>query len=45
MARFQNDAFFPESMWGKQQREPSLMLPDEKPFLEELVKKLALIGT
>ncbi|MDR1614706.1 MAG: HIT family protein [Campylobacteraceae bacterium] len=40
MARFKSDAFFPESMWGKKQREASLVLPDEKIFLEELIKKL-----
>jgi diadenosine tetraphosphate (Ap4A) HIT family hydrolase len=40
MARFENDAFFPESMWGKKQRESSVILPDEKPFLEELIKEL-----
>jgi diadenosine tetraphosphate (Ap4A) HIT family hydrolase len=40
MARFENDAFFPESMWGKKQREPSLLLPDEKLFFEKLIKEL-----
>ncbi|MDR2100524.1 MAG: HIT domain-containing protein [Campylobacteraceae bacterium] len=40
MARFKNDAFFPESMWGKKQREPSLILPDEKPFLKALIEEL-----
>lgn len=43
MARFENDAFFPESMWGKQQREPTLTLPDEKAFFKELVKELEVI--
>lgn len=40
MARFMNDAFFPESIWGKKQRESSVVLPDEKPFLEELIEEL-----
>ncbi|MDR1285306.1 MAG: HIT domain-containing protein [Campylobacteraceae bacterium] len=40
MARFEDDGFFPESMWGKKQKEPNLFLPDEKLFLEELKKKL-----
>jgi len=41
MARFENDGFFPESMWGKKQREPNLSLPDEVAFLEKLVKELS----
>jgi diadenosine tetraphosphate (Ap4A) HIT family hydrolase len=40
MARFKNDAFFPESMWGKKQREPSVILPDEEPFLKALIEEL-----
>lgn len=28
MARFKNDRFFPEPMWGKKQRELTLQLPD-----------------
>ncbi|MDR1976420.1 MAG: HIT domain-containing protein [Campylobacteraceae bacterium] len=40
MSRFKEDAFFPEPMWGKKQRDPSLALPDEEPFLEGLVEEL-----
>jgi diadenosine tetraphosphate (Ap4A) HIT family hydrolase len=40
MARFEKDGFFPESMWGQKQKEPSLFLPDETLFLEKLTKKL-----
>jgi diadenosine tetraphosphate (Ap4A) HIT family hydrolase len=43
MARFEDDGFFPESMWGKKQKEPNLFLPDEKLFLEKLTKKLAKV--
>ena len=32
MARFEEDSYFPEPMWGKKQRESNLQLPDlEKP--------------
>jgi diadenosine tetraphosphate (Ap4A) HIT family hydrolase len=41
MARFEEDGFFPESMWGKKQKETNLSLPDEKPFLKQLTQKLA----
>ncbi|QKG29672.1 HIT family protein [Campylobacter sp. RM16187] len=40
MARFENDSFFPESMWGKKQREGSLELPNFNEFKEILVKSL-----
>ena len=32
MARFENDSYFPEPMWGEKQREASLMLPSEDEF-------------
>lgn len=32
MARFQEDPFFPEPMWGTPQRESSLELPPFEPF-------------
>ena len=32
MARFENDSFFPEPMWGEKQREGKLLLPDEAEF-------------
>lgn len=40
MARFKNDSFFPEPMWGKKQRESTLQLKDFEPFYESLVAKL-----
>jgi len=39
-ARFKEDSYFPEPMWGVKQRESSLILPDIKVFIEKLVKKL-----
>ena len=32
MARFENDSYFPEPMWGEKQREASLILPSEDEF-------------
>lgn len=43
MARFENDGFFPESLWGKKQSEPTLELPDEKLFLKGVVRELQKI--
>ena len=40
MARFQEDSFFPEPMWGKQQREASLVLPSFELFCEYVNRKL-----
>ncbi|KAA6224929.1 MULTISPECIES: HIT family protein [unclassified Campylobacter] len=41
MARFKDDAFFPECMWGKQQREiKSLNLADFNDFVSFLHKRL-----
>ena len=40
MARFEEDSFFPEPMWGKKQREPNLDLPSFNKFYENLKKKL-----
>ncbi|MGP1486136.1 MAG: HIT family protein [Campylobacter sp.] len=40
MARFENDSFFPESMWGKKQRQSSLNLPDFGKFEVLLREKL-----
>ncbi|RBQ29366.1 HIT family protein [Aliarcobacter vitoriensis] len=36
MARFKEDSFFPEPMWGKKQRESKLNLPSFEKFYEEL---------
>ena len=35
-ARFKNDSFFPESMWGKKQRNADLNLPNFNEFCEIL---------
>lgn len=41
MARFKEDAFFPECMWGKQQREVrDLNLPDFEGFKLILLKEI-----
>ena len=40
MARFRDDSFFPEPMWGEQQREGSYRLKDFDKFCADLVKKL-----
>ena len=38
MARFKEDSFFPEPMWGKKQREANLNLPSFEIFIDELKK-------
>ncbi len=40
MARFEEDSFFPEPVWGKKQREATLNLPDFKQFQLLLLKQL-----
>ena len=37
MARFEEDAYFPEPMWGTQQRISNLHLPDLKIFHKNLI--------
>ena len=39
MARFKEDSYFPEPMWGKKQRESNLNLPSFENFYEILKKK------
>lgn len=39
MARFKEDSYFPEPMWGKKQREANLILPSFEDFYEILKKK------
>ena len=39
MARFKEDSFFPEPMWGKKQRDANLKLPSFEEFYEILKKK------
>ena len=43
MARFRNDAYFPEPMWGEKQRESTLALPDFDRFAEILRTRLASV--
>jgi len=40
MARFEEDSYYPEPMWGTKQREASLHLPSFETFCSHLVKKL-----
>jgi diadenosine tetraphosphate (Ap4A) HIT family hydrolase len=40
MARFENDSYFPNSMWGEKLRDAKLKLPDENKFFEILKEKL-----
>jgi len=36
MARFEEDSYFPEPMWGEKQRDAKLTLPDEREFHKSL---------
>lgn len=40
MARFKEDSYFPEPMWGKKQREANLNFPDMESFIKLLIQKL-----
>lgn len=40
MARFENDDYFPEPMWGMKQREGFVLETPMEPFLERLKHKL-----
>lgn len=40
MARFKEDSYFPESMWGEKQRESNLKLPAFENFCQILKKVL-----
>ena len=40
MARFKDDSFFPEPMWGEKQRDAQLQLPSFEKFCEEVAKAL-----
>ncbi|MEO1939786.1 HIT family protein [Candidatus Thioglobus sp.] len=40
MARFEGDSYFPEPMWGTQQRKSSLKLPDFEIFFAGLGEQL-----
>ena len=40
MARFQEDSYFPNSMWGEKLRDAKLILPNENEFYKRLKKVL-----
>lgn len=40
MARFEQDSYFPEPMWGKKQRESQLDLPSFEVFFAQLGEQL-----
>ncbi len=40
MARFKDDSYFPEPMWGPKQREASLILPSYDKFIVLLKERL-----
>lgn len=40
IARFKNDDYFPESMWGKKQRDSNMNLPKFELFKDFLIKQL-----
>ena len=40
MARFKDDSYFPEPMWGKKLRDSTPNLPDFEPFKKILLEKL-----
>jgi len=40
MARFEEDSYFPEPMWGKKQRESILNLPDFEVFSKRVVNAI-----
>lgn len=40
MARFKEDSYFPEPMWGKKQRDSNLSLPNIQSFIDILKEKL-----
>ena len=39
-ARFTNDSYFPDPVWGKKRREARLDLPDMEKFIEKVRKDL-----
>ncbi|OHE19607.1 MAG: histidine triad (HIT) protein [Sulfurimonas sp. RIFOXYD12_FULL_36_11] len=40
MARFKNDSYFPNPMWGEKLRESDLQLPSEEEFYRRVLKAL-----
>jgi len=45
MARFEEDSYFPEPMWGKKQRDSNLNLPPLKKFIEDLLQPLNTLNS
>ena len=45
MARFEDDSYFPEPMWGTKQREANLKLPNEQDFYKITLQKLNSLST
>ena len=41
MARFEEDSYFPEPMWGTKQREVKLELPEFETFCERVIKAMS----
>jgi hypothetical protein len=41
MARFKNDSYFPNPMWGEKLRNADLDLPDEKEFYKRVFVALS----
>jgi len=44
MARFENDSYFPNPMWGEKLRDADLDLPDEEEFYKRVVAALKQIS-
>jgi len=40
MARFEEDSYFPEPMWGKKQRDTDLELPDIHTFCKKVINTI-----
>ena len=40
MARFENDSYFPNPMWGEKLRDANLKLPNDEEFFKKLKKTL-----
>ncbi len=40
MARFKNDSYYPECMWGKKQREGKAEFASMEGFIQQLLKKI-----
>jgi len=43
MARYENDSYYPNPMWGEKLREAKLDLPNEKEFFEKVKRALEVI--